>query len=104
MLCEVQNLYFLLSQCSSNGFSLVCYLHNAYTSSPVDKNYVPTRQVGQPRMGFERKTESQFLASGYPKLIDVTLEELETGLESGLFTSVDLVNVNQPTAVFRAKY
>ncbi|KAL9609189.1 MAG: hypothetical protein Q9167_006027 [Letrouitia subvulpina] len=28
----------------------------------------------------------------YPKLIDVTTEELETGLESGLFTSVDLVN------------
>lgn len=26
-------------------------------------------------------------------MIDVTLEELETGLESGLFTSVDLVNV-----------
>ena len=32
-------------------------------------------------------------ASGYPKLIDVTLEELETGLESGHFTSVDLVKV-----------
>jgi len=31
--------------------------------------------------------------TGYPLLIDVTLEELETGLESGLFTSVDLVNV-----------
>ena len=31
--------------------------------------------------------------SGYPALIEVTVEELETGLESGLFTSVDLVNV-----------
>ncbi len=33
-------------------------------------------------------------ASGYPKLIEVTLEELETGLESSSFTSIDLVNVN----------
>ncbi|KAL9126264.1 MAG: hypothetical protein Q9217_004657 [Psora testacea] len=32
------------------------------------------------------------LASGYPKLIDVTLEELETGFENGEFSSVDLVN------------
>ena len=31
-------------------------------------------------------------ASQYPILIDVTTESLETGLESGLFTSVDLVN------------
>ncbi|KAL8745723.1 MAG: hypothetical protein Q9190_002162 [Brigantiaea leucoxantha] len=31
--------------------------------------------------------------SAFPKLIDVTTEELETGLENGLFTSVDLVNV-----------
>lgn len=31
--------------------------------------------------------------SGYPALIEVTLEELETGLESGSFTSVDLVTV-----------
>ena len=31
--------------------------------------------------------------SGYPALIEVTLEELETGLENGQFTSVDLVNV-----------
>ena len=31
--------------------------------------------------------------SGFPALIEVTLEELETGLEAGLFTSVDLVNV-----------
>ena len=31
-------------------------------------------------------------ASRYPILIDVTTESLETGLESGLFTSVDLVN------------
>ena len=28
----------------------------------------------------------------YPILIDITTESLETGLESGLFTSVDLVN------------
>ena len=34
--------------------------------------------------------------SGFPALIEVTLEELETGLESGLFTSVDLVNVRFP--------
>jgi hypothetical protein len=33
----------------------------------------------------------------FPKLIDVTLEELETGLESGLFTSVDLVTVRRTT-------
>lgn len=31
-------------------------------------------------------------ASQYPILIDATTESLETGLESGLFTSVDLVN------------
>lgn len=31
--------------------------------------------------------------SGFPALIEVTLEELETGLESGHFTSVDLVHV-----------
>ncbi len=31
--------------------------------------------------------------SGFPALIEVTLEELETGLENGQFTSVDLVNV-----------
>lgn len=30
--------------------------------------------------------------SKFPRLIDVTTEELETGLEGGLFTSVDLVN------------
>ena len=30
--------------------------------------------------------------SKYPLLIDATTESLETGLESGLFTSVDLVN------------
>lgn len=30
---------------------------------------------------------------GFPALIEVTLEELETGLEAGEFTSVDLVNV-----------
>lgn len=29
----------------------------------------------------------------FPSLIDVTLEDLSTGLESGQFTSVDLVNV-----------
>lgn len=29
----------------------------------------------------------------FPNLIDVTTEELATGLESGQFTSVDLVNV-----------
>jgi len=32
-------------------------------------------------------------ASPFPLLIDATTESLETGLESGLFTSVDLVNV-----------
>lgn len=32
-------------------------------------------------------------ASPFPLLIDVTTESLETGLESGLFTSVDLVHV-----------
>jgi amidase len=35
---------------------------------------------------------NQTTSSPYPSLIDVTIEELETGLESGLFTSVDLVN------------
>jgi hypothetical protein len=29
----------------------------------------------------------------FPSLIDVTLDDLTTGLESGLFTSVDLVTV-----------
>ncbi len=32
----------------------------------------------------------------FPSLIDVTTEDLITGLETGLFTSVDLVNVNGP--------
>ena len=36
---------------------------------------------------------SNATGSAFPKLIDVTTEELETGLENGLFTSVDLVNV-----------
>lgn len=31
-------------------------------------------------------------SSKYPILIDATTESLETGLENGLFTSVDLVN------------
>ena len=36
-----------------------------------------------------------FLVKGkpFPSLLDVTLDELTTGLESGLFTSVDLVKV-----------
>jgi len=34
--------------------------------------------------------------SSFPALIEVTLEELETGLENGHFTSVDLVNVRWP--------
>lgn len=33
------------------------------------------------------------LGPTYPNLIDVDLEYLASGLESGLFTSVDLVNV-----------
>jgi len=37
----------------------------------------------------------------FPSLIDVTLEDLATGLESGQFTSVDLVNVRaQPDDEF----
>lgn len=36
--------------------------------------------------------KNQTTASKYPALIDATTESLETGLESGLFTSVDLVN------------
>ncbi|MCJ1276274.1 hypothetical protein MMC21_004079 [Puttea exsequens] len=40
-----------------------------------------------PEVDFTAESTSQF-----PLLIDVTLEELETGLESGQFTSVDLVN------------
>lgn len=31
----------------------------------------------------------------FPSLIDVSTEDLITGLETGLFTSVDLVNVRQ---------
>ena len=31
--------------------------------------------------------------AGLPALIEVTIEELDAGLGSGLFTSVDLVNV-----------
>ena len=34
----------------------------------------------------------------FPALIDVTTEDLATGLESGLFTSVDLVNASIPCA------
>ena len=68
----------------------------------MDSTYVPTRQVGRSRMAFPPKTEFVTLVSGYPKLIDVTLEELETGLESGEFTSVDLVNVSHSVARFWA--
>lgn len=32
----------------------------------------------------------------FPSLLDVTTEDLITGLESGLFTSVDLVNASIP--------
>ena len=41
------------------------------------------------------QTKSRLLSAlgGFPALIQVTLEELETGLEAGEFTSVDLVNV-----------
>lgn len=36
--------------------------------------------------------------TSFPSLIDVTTEDLNIGLESGLFTSVDLVNVRvQPS-------
>jgi len=42
--------------------------------------------------------------SGYPALIEVTLEELETGLESGSFTSVDLVNVCTVSGIFTLQY
>jgi len=31
----------------------------------------------------------------FPSLLDVTLDDLTAGLESGLFTSVDLVNVGR---------
>lgn len=36
-------------------------------------------------------------ASPFPSLIEVTTEELVTGLESAQFSSVDLVNVHRPT-------
>lgn len=36
----------------------------------------------------------------FPSLIDVTLDDLTMGLESGLFTSVDLVTVWLPTHSF----
>lgn len=39
------------------------------------------------------KLKFEIAASPFPLLIDATTESLETGLESGLFTSVDLVNV-----------
>ncbi len=39
------------------------------------------------------KLKFDIAASPFPLLIDATTESLETGLESGLFTSVDLVNV-----------
>jgi len=42
------------------------------------------------------KLKFDIAASPFPLLIDATTESLETGLESGLFTSVDLVNVRFP--------
>ena len=50
-------------------------------------------QAWSPRLG--PKLTRASTVSGYPKLIEVTLEELETGLEGGKFTSVDLVNVSR---------
>lgn len=39
----------------------------------------------------------------FPSLLDVTIEELGAGLESGLFTSVDLVNVCCSPEVVRCR-
>lgn len=59
--------------------------------------HVPIRRVRRlVRFETDAVHAKEFVSSalgGFPALIDVTLEELETGLEAGEFTSVDLVNV-----------
>ena len=59
----------------------------------MHNSYVQTRTVSIETSIDRESAEICSLVSGYPKLIEVTLEDLDTGLESGLFTSVDLVNV-----------
>lgn len=61
-------------------------------SSPVygDTQYVSVAQESSPRRGSKTIAVK---GKQFPTLIDVTTEELVDGLESGLFTSVDLVKV-----------
>ena len=60
------------------------------------QRHVQIRQVRRLDYSLRLQTKVTSLTesiSSFPALIEVTLEELETGLESGHFTSVDLVNV-----------
>lgn len=59
----------------------------------MDNSYVQTGTVSVETSENWEIAEIHLIVSGYPRLIEVTLEDLDTGLESGLFTSVDLVNV-----------
>jgi len=72
--------------------SLLCFVFLSLVYGQTCPN-----QTGQRLFLFRyNQAETRYPAgsiSGFPALIEVTLEELETGLESGLFTSVDLVNV-----------
>ena len=59
----------------------------------MDNSYVQSKTVSIESSKNWESAKIYLIVSGYPKLIEVTLEDLDTGLESGLFTSVDLVNV-----------
>lgn len=72
--------------------SLLCFVFLALVYGQTCPN-----QTGQ-RLFLVRSDQAETCypaesISGFPALIEVTLEDLETGLEGGLFTSVDLVNV-----------
>ena len=74
--------------------SLLCYLFLTLVYGQTCPN-TTCKKIQSPltlMISMLKKDISSALG-GFPALIEVTLEELETGLEAGEFTSVDLVNV-----------
>lgn len=80
-----------LQDCISPMCSVSCFMLWSYSA----RRHVQTQLVREPRQAFEFRLILPIVEtiSGFPALIEVTLEELETGLENGQYTSVDLVNV-----------
>lgn len=50
--------------------------------------YLGTSEAG-------KSSKTAIKGTNFPRLIDATVEDLVSGLEKGLFTSVDLVNVGR---------